>query len=59
MHRYNMTNKKEPQKKRKYGTNQKRRNINLDDKRVKKLKKIGNDNLSEGIRIASDAYKEQ
>ena len=51
--------KKESSKKRKYGTNQKRRNISLDDERAKKLEKIGGDNLSEGIRIVADAYNEK
>jgi len=52
-----MTKKKTSNKKRGYGSGQKRRNISLDDERVEKLKKIGGGNLSEGIRVATDSHK--
>ncbi len=51
--------KKEASKKRNYGTNQKRRNVNIDDTRVEKLERIGSGNVSEGIRVATDAYDEK
>jgi hypothetical protein len=35
---------------------QSRRNITLSDRLVKKAKRIGNGNISEGIRKALDAY---
>lgn len=37
---------------------QKRRNITLSDRLAKKAKKIGNGNISEGIRKALDEYAE-
>lgn len=36
---------------------QKRRNVSLSDKTVKKAKRIGKGNISEGIRTAVDGHK--
>ena len=37
--------------------NQQRKNVMLNETRIKKLTEIGGGNLSEGIRKACDAYK--